>query len=198
MPAPTGVVALLLAAGRGRRFDPTGTRNKLLAPAPAGPLTGVPLAVAAARSLRAAGLPVVAVVRPPADEATTALAQQLADTGCTLAPHENADAGMGTSIAAGVAAAPDAAGWLIALGDMPALSPDTIAQLVASLAAGATTVAPVHRGVRGHPVGFAASLRADLLALQGDVGAREVLRRHPPQTIDVDDPGVLLDIDTPA
>jgi CTP:molybdopterin cytidylyltransferase MocA len=34
--------------------------------------------------------------------------------------------------------------------------------------------------------------------LQADQGARSILRNHPPAVIDVDDPGCLYDIDTPA
>ncbi|MEF9943630.1 MAG: nucleotidyltransferase family protein, partial [Burkholderiaceae bacterium] len=54
-----------------------------------------------------------------------------------------------------------------------------------------------HAGRRGHPVGFAAALGAELIALTGEAGAREVLARHPPQSIEVKDAGVLLDVDTP-
>jgi len=54
-------VGILLAAGRGRRFDPAGLRNKLLQP-----LAGEPVVVASARKLLAAVPHVVAVV-PPAD-----------------------------------------------------------------------------------------------------------------------------------
>ena len=57
---------------------------------------------------------------------------------------------------------------------------------------------PIHHGERGHPVGFAASLREDLLALRGDAGARGVLQRYAAEvvTVEVDDPGILQDVDT--
>lgn len=50
-------VGILLAAGRGRRFDPSGTRNKLLQPLP----NGEPVAVASARALLAVLPKVIAV-----------------------------------------------------------------------------------------------------------------------------------------
>ncbi len=90
----------------------------------------------------------------------------------------------------------DAAGWVIALADMPAIEVSTVRAVVGLLLEGALTAAPMFRGQRGHPVGFAAALRPRLLALSGDAGARPVLEAHPPQLIEVEDPGVLYDVDT--
>lgn len=192
------IVGLLLAAGVGSRFDATGRRAKLLEPAPPGTHAGVPVAAAAARTLKAALPRVVAVVRPAGDDAQRRLHALLAAEGCELAVHPRADDGMGTSIARGVAAAPDAAGWLVALADMPAVDHPTIDAVRAAIEAGAVTAAPFVGEQRGHPVGFAAALRDALLALQGDRGARLLLAEHPPQRVVVDDPGCLLDLDTPA
>lgn len=192
------LVAILLAAGRGTRFDPSGARLKLLQPVPSGPHKGALIAVAAARNLGATGLAVLAVVRDDDTSEARALREALAREGCALLVNPAADAGMGGSLALGVAHAREAAGWIVALADMPAIAPDTIARVAAELRRGGTTVAPAFNGQRGHPVGFAASLADELIALSGDSGAREVLRRHPPQLVAVDDPGVLLDIDTPA
>jgi molybdenum cofactor cytidylyltransferase len=193
------IIGLLLAAGRGARFDATGALSKLLAQAPAhaGNATGVPVALAAARTLRAQLARVIAVVRPADSAPQQSLHALLRDAGCELAINPHADDGIGTSIAAGVAAAPEAGGWLVALADMPAVAPATVAAVRDALLAGAPTVAPRHTGRRGHPVGFAARSRTELLALTGDEGARSVLLRHPPRLIDVDDAGCLLDLDTP-
>jgi molybdenum cofactor cytidylyltransferase len=79
---------------------------------------------------------------------------------------------------------------------MPAVQSDTVRRVVAALRAGAATAAPLYSGRRGHPVGFAATLQAELMASNGDTGARAVLLRHPPQLFEVDDPGVLYDVDT--
>jgi molybdenum cofactor cytidylyltransferase len=193
------IVGVLLAAGRGARFDASGTTSKLLAAAPGGGGTaaGTPVALSAALALRSITPRVVAVVRPADSLAQQALHALLRDAGCELAINPRADDGIGSSIAAGVAASPDAAGWLIALADMPAIAADTMAAVRDALR-DAPATAPRHRGQRGHPVGFTAALRDDLLALSGDEGARSVLQRHPPRLINVDDPGCLLDLDTPA
>lgn len=191
-------VALLLAAGRGRRFDAGGGASKLLAAAPCGAHAGQALAVAAALALRAALPRVMAVVRPADDSLQQQVHAALRAAGCELMVNDDADAGSGRSIAVGVAATADAPGWLIALADMPAIAPTTIAAVRDAIAAGALTAAPVHDGRRGHPVGFGAALRPQLLALSGDEGARSLLVDHPPQHIAVDDPGCLLDLDTPA
>ncbi len=190
------IVGVLLAAGIGRRYDPSGKRLKLLEAAPA--TADVPIAVAALRRLRAAVSDVVAVVRPADDTAQQRLHRLLADEGVRLAICPDACGGMGHSLACGVRARGDAAGWVIALADMPAVSPSTVGAVRDALARGHQSAAPVHRGQRGHPVGFGRACRAELLALTGDAGARSVLATHPPLLIEVDDPGCLLDVDAPA
>ena len=72
--------------------------------------------------------------------------------------------GMGHSLAAGVAAELDADGWVIALGDMPHIRPDTIRAVAQALERGAELVVPVFAGQRGHPVGFGAGSATDLLS----------------------------------
>lgn len=187
------IAGVLLAAGIGRRYDPSGERLKLLEAAP----DGVPLAAAALRHLRAAVGDVVAVVRPADSAAQRQLHRLLAAEGAQLVVCPEAEEGMGHSLACGVRSRSDAAGWVIALADMPAVSPATIAAIRDAIGRGNQTAAPVHHGRRGHPVGFGRACRDELLALQGDAGARGVLAAHPPLLIEVDDPGCLLDIDTP-
>ena len=189
-------VGLLLAAGLGTRYDPTGRTLKLLAPARRGPHVGVLMAAAAARTLLAAMPRVTAVVRPAGSDAQRHLHALLRSEGCTLAVCHDADAGLSASIVRGVQAEERAAGWVIALADMPAIEVSTVRAVVGLLLEGALTAAPMYRGQRGHPVGFAADLRPRLLALGGDAGARPVLEAHPPRLIEVEDPGVLYDVDT--
>ena len=187
------VVGILLAAGFSKRF---GT-NKLLAPLPAGTAeAGTPVAVAAARHLAAALPEPLAVVRPRSQK----LAQLIREAGCKTVVCRSAADGMGTSLAMGIRASEDADGWVIALADMPFIRPETIARIAAGLAEGAVIAAPACNGERGHPVGFARRFRDDLLALTGDEGARRILREHPDwiTQYEVDDPGVLRDVDTPA
>jgi molybdenum cofactor cytidylyltransferase len=198
MPTASAIVGVLLAAGIGRRYDPSGARLKLLEPAPGGPHAGAPLAVAALRNLRAAIADVVAVVRPADSAAQRQLHRLLVDEGAQVLPCASAGDGMGHSLACGVRARSEAAGWVIALADMPAVSSTTVAAIREAIARGHDAAAPAYQGRRGHPVGFGRSCRDQLLALTGDAGARSVLASHPPALIAVEDPGCLLDIDTPG
>ena len=188
--APTGI---LLAAGRGRRFDPAGGRNKLLQRLP----DGDPVVVASARKLLATVPRVVAVV-PPDDGG---VADALRALGCEVTLCPDADSGMGLSLAHAVRYATLAQqnnnGWLVALGDMPFVDVSTLRALVSAIEDGAGIVAPTFDGRRGNPVAFGARHGAALLALDGDEGARRLLSSHPVTTVAVLDPGILRDIDTP-
>jgi molybdenum cofactor cytidylyltransferase len=103
---------------------------------------------------------------------------------------------MGDSIAAGVAAGRDYRGWLVVLGDMPFILPDTLTCVIDSLNDDCISV-PVYRGERGHPVGFGHSFGPALMGLTGDEGARRLFQLGRVQTIEVNDPGVLWDVDVP-
>ena len=102
---------------------------------------------------------------------------------------------MGHSISAGVQARPQAGGWLVLPGDMPLIRPQTL-QAVARKLEGHSVAYAQHGGRRGHPVGFAAELYSELVALSGDQGARRVIARYPAVGVELDDPGILVDIDT--
>ncbi|UVE68736.1 nucleotidyltransferase family protein [Burkholderia pyrrocinia] len=184
------VTGVLLAGGLGQRFDPSGLQSKLLARLP----DGTPVAVAAAHRLAAATADVIAVVRPGAEK----LAILLNEAGCQVVYAPDALRGMGASLAAGVRATPDSNGWLVALGDMPWIAASTYEAVTRALDTDdASIVAPAHRGVRGHPVGFAAHHFDALAALDGDTGARALFASAPVKLLDVDDPGILRDVDTP-
>src|SRR4030095_9695991 len=99
----------------------------------------------------------------------------MAQEGCELVVNDAADSGMGTSLACGVRASAHAGGWVIALGDMPAVQLSTGQAVAAALEEGAVTAAPFYDGQRGHPVGLAPVLLPQLLALSGDTGGRAVL-----------------------
>jgi molybdenum cofactor cytidylyltransferase len=111
--------------------------------------------------------------------------------------HARPGWGMGDSIAAGVAAAADADGWLVLPGDMPFVRPDSMARVAAALARHDVAYAS-HDGRRGHPVAFRATMKAQLLALTGDTGARAVMQGADSVAVEVDDAGILVDIDTVA
>lgn len=181
------IAGILLAAGASTRFG----SNKLLHPLQ----DDTPLVLAALRPLQAAVDQVIVIVRP--DDA--ALAQTLATEAARVVACPDAARGMGASLACGVRATPQAQGWLVALGDMPAVPSALIAQLAARLRAGAALVAPVCGNRRGHPVGFAREFFPALSELDGDTGARALLEAHAArlELIPTDAPGVLRDVDTP-
>jgi molybdenum cofactor cytidylyltransferase len=188
------IVGILLAAGRGTRFG----GDKLLAALPPSPgmPPGTSVGGAAARHLRAARPQSVAVGRPGADRA----AAMLRVAGMRIVECVDADDGMGASLACGVAATPQADGWVVALADMPWIVATTIRAVAHALACGAAIVAPAYRGERGHPVGFARTHFAALTALRGDAGARSIIAAHPDalMLLEVGDAGVVRDVDTPA
>ncbi len=190
----TRLVGILLAAGRGSRFG----GDKLLAPlaeAHAGVAAGTPVGIAAGGHLVAALPGSVAVVRP----GDVALAARLRALGLRVVPCGSAADGMGASLACGVAAAKHADGWIVALADMPWIAPATIRAVAVALGGGADLVAPSFEGARGHPVGFSRRHYAALAALSGDAGARALVERHRERLVlvDVDDPGVVADVDAP-
>jgi len=108
-------VGILLAAGKGVRFDPSGTQNKLMQTMPSGDA----VAVASARVLLSVVPLVMAVVRPGADS----LAAALREVGCRVVVCPNADQGMGASLVFVLSQVRDASGWVIALADMPYVKP---------------------------------------------------------------------------
>lgn len=180
---------LLLAAGYGSRFDPDGLHNKLLARMP----DGTVVAHEAAHRLLLVVTRVLAVVRPGSE----ALARMLNDAGCDVMFTADAERGMGASLAAGIEASADAEGWIVGLADMPRIAVSTIEAVARTLDDGASIVVPFYRGQRGHPVGFGPEHRDALMALDGDTGARVLLIEHQIARLDVDDPGILRDVDTP-
>jgi molybdenum cofactor cytidylyltransferase len=189
-------VGILLAAGRGRRFDPAGLRNKLLQPLhDAG---GEAVVAVSARKLLAV-LPRVVAVVPPQDGGVGAL---LASLGCEVTVCPDADSGMAASLTHAIryslARFSPVDAWLVALGDMPHVALATLQSLADALAEGAGIVAPVTAGRRGNPVGFGRVHTDALLALRGEQGARGLLTAFPVTEVVVDDPGILRDIDTPA
>lgn len=182
------ISGILLAAGAGSRFG----GDKLLHPLE----DGVAIAAHAARNLLAATPDVIAVVR----WGDFPLYEMLEQEGCQVVMFKDAARGMGATLAHGVGHARGADGWVIALADMPRIAPDTVKKIIAALQDGALVAAPVRNGERGHPVGFGAPLREELLALSGDQGARAVLDRHRDavRLLEFDDPGIILDIDRKA
>jgi molybdenum cofactor cytidylyltransferase len=184
MPQPISV-GLLLAAGCGRRFDPTGSQNKLTQLLD----NGTPVAVQAAHNLRSAVTKVIAVVR------CSTLAQQLVTVGCEVHLFTQAELGMGASLAFAMNHVIDSNLVLVALADMPYVQTETSRKIVDALTDGADIVQPVFRQQSGHPIGFSKRHFPALMALSGDIGARHLLREFPVHQVVVEDAGILRDID---
>jgi molybdenum cofactor cytidylyltransferase len=177
---------ILLAAGSGSRFG----GGKMLAPL----ADGTPMAVASWRHLSAALEVSVAVIR----SGDANLRSVLQAEGATIIECADAHSGMSRSLIAGLLASANVSGWVIALGDMPFIRPDTIIKIADAIESGELVAMPTCHGKRGHPVGISARLQPELMAIRGDEGAREVIRRHAQDIclISCDDEGILRDIDT--
>jgi molybdenum cofactor cytidylyltransferase len=93
---------------------------------------------------------------------------------------------------------PDAEGVLFTLADHPAVAASTIDALVAAPCPFLRV--PRFEGRRGHPVWFSRALIAEFLAIPADSAARDVVYSHVGETeyLDVNDPGIVADIDDPA
>lgn len=177
---------VVLAAGAGSRYH--GTRHKL-----SEQLGGDSVLVRTLRNAIASEMSVVLVI----SEALIAEAKGLvapADM-VVVDPRSQASWGMGDSIAAGVSIHASATGWLVLPADMPLVRPGSLRAVAAALDQQPIAFAQ-HRGRRGHPVGFAAELFSELVMLKGDEGARRLLARYPTVAVELDDAGVLFDIDT--
>lgn len=183
------VVAILLAAGSATRFG----SDKLLHALP----HEVPIAVQSARHLKAVFSDrVLAVVRPD----STRLRELLEKENCQIVVCERAAEGMGESLSCAVRAAGPADGYVVALADMPFIRPSSVAAVREAMLKGAALAAPYFRARRGHPVGISSKFRAELEALRGDEGAKQLLAAHASEIVKVPvgDPAVLRDIDTPG
>ena len=189
------VVGILLAAGEGARFG----GGKLLARVPTtahGVAAGTTIGAASAMHLMAALNDVVAVVRG----GDAMLEAALSATGARVVACDRAAEGMGASLACGVAESIDADGWIVALADMPWIAPTSIVAVADAIRAGAEIAATRFEGKRGHPVGFSRKYGPLIAQLGGDEGARSIVaaRQWALRLVDVDDPGVLRDVDRPS
>jgi molybdenum cofactor cytidylyltransferase len=183
------IAGLILAAGAARRM---GRPKQLL------DWDGRPLVRVAAETALAAGLsPVLAVL----GSAQAEVSAVLADLPLRLVPNPEYAAGQSTSLRAGIAALPsEVAAVVVLLGDQPFVTPTVVKRIVAVWrASGSPIVAPVYAGQRGNPVLFARAVFPELLAIEGDRGARSVLAANPGRVHQVafDDARPLADIDTP-
>lgn len=182
---------IVLAAGTGSRFSTSA--QKLTQALGASTVLGMTL-----RHAIASHLPVVVVTTDAlADTARRLVATRDVVVVPDMGTPSPVPLGMGYSIAAGVAARPEATGWLVLPGDMPMVQSATLRAVARALEHHPVAYAQ-HKGRSGHPVAFGAELYSELVALAGDEGARRLVARYPAFGVEVMDPGVLIDIDTEA
>jgi molybdenum cofactor cytidylyltransferase len=185
------IAALVLAAGRSTRM---GGSNKLVAE-----IGGKPLVrIAAEQALASRAKPIIVVTGHEHERVEAALA------GLPVRIVYNPDfaQGLGSSLRTGVAAVPpEADGAIVCLGDMPQVDATLINRLIAAFDPdkGALAVMPTIEGRRGNPVLWSRRFFPDLMAIEGDVGARNLITRYGEAVVEVPVTGTaaLVDIDTP-
>ncbi|WLH67295.1 nucleotidyltransferase family protein [Pseudomonas sp. FP2309] len=185
------LAAIVLAAGQGSRFraEAGKDQDKLLAPCVGRDGVTRPVIEQVLVSLPPSVVERWVVTSPERKEVI-----RFAEAyGCQVLLLESA--GMGDSIAAGVAASATAHGWLVVLGDMPFIQSSTIERVIDALEG---INVPLHAGRYGHPVAFAHAFGPALMALTGDRGAKPLFTQAAVKEVPVDDPGVLWDVDVPA
>lgn len=188
--SPT-VHGVVLAAGTSSRY---GGSNKLLEL-----IDGEPVVTHTVEAVRAAGLDGITVILGHDAERVGAAVSGLR---VNLQTNDRYAEGQSTSVATGVAAARErgADAVLIALGDMPFVSVETIETLLSVYARNAgDAVAAACGGKRGNPVLFDERFFDALSSVEGDVGGRELLYSDPGAVaVETGDPGVLHDVDSPG
>ena len=193
-PAPEkgrNIAAVVLGAGRSSRM---GGPNKLLAEIGGRPLVRIVVEQALASRAR----PVIVVTGHQREKVEAALA----GLPVTFVHNPHFADGLGTSLRAGIAALPAAAdGVIVCLGDMPQVDAGLIDRLIAAFDPdkGALAVVPTIDGKRGNPVVWSRRFFPDLMAVEGDVGARYLIGRYPEAVAEVPLTGkaALTDVDTP-
>ena len=185
------IAGLVLAAGRSTRM---GGPNKLLEE-----INGKPLVrIVAEQALASRASPVIVVTGHQRER----VERVLAGLPVTVVHNPDFADGLSTSLRAGIKAVPpDADGAIVTLGDMPQVSAKLIDRLIAAFdpERGALVVIPTIDGKRGNPVLWARRFFPDLLAVEGDIGARHLIAGYAEAVAEVaiEDAAALTDIDTP-
>jgi molybdenum cofactor cytidylyltransferase len=188
------IPGVILAAGQSSRM---GRPKALLPTAPGGPSFVRRLSA----SLLEGGVADVIVVGRPDDGALEAEVERIG-TGVRFVVNAHAETGQLSSVIAGLNAVdrPGVHGILVTPVDTPLILPGTVRALIATFASRrAAIVRATYQGSHGHPVIFGRQVFDALRQANPAVGAKAVVRAHAADLIDleVDDPGVLHDIDGP-
>jgi molybdenum cofactor cytidylyltransferase len=183
--------AVILAAGRSTRM---GGSNKLLAE-----ITGKPLArIAAEAALKSRARPIIVVT----GHQRQTIEDALSELPVTFVYNPDFAEGLSTSLRAGLAALPaDIDGAVVLLADMPQVDNVLIDKLISAYSPdrGGLIAVPVMTGKRGNPVLWSRRFFPELMALDGDVGARHLIGKYSEAVVEVPMAGTaaLTDVDTP-
>lgn len=197
MTAASTIAGLILAAGESSRMGPLGKDKALLI------YRGRTFLETIVATMRQAGVaPVAVVLGHHVEEIQRAV--DLKDA--TVVVNHAYHLGQTSSLQAGLRvlidqAADELAAVVLCPVDHPAVSADTVRELVANFrASGATVVIPTYHGQRGHPAVIGRPLFGELLSLNPDEGANTVFRKYRDDArfVEANDPGVLVDVDEPA
>lgn len=185
------IAVVVLAAGASTRMR---GRDKLLEE-----IDGVPLLRRQVLRAVATGAPVFVAV-PPAPHARH---DALADIAATRVPVADAADGMNASLSAGINALPDdTKAAMIVLADMPDLTTGDMKTMLQAVDFNSDVLiwrGMTQTGAQGHPIIFRSDLFAQLTALRGDAGGREVVHTHMARTqpVALPDDHARTDLDTP-
>lgn len=179
-------VGVLLAAGSSTRFK----TNKLLHILP----NGKTILEQSAQTLIKLCPDSIAIVND-----NSAINDTLSDLGFRVFVNQFAEKGLGSSIACAVSHSANANGWLLCLADMPFIKPHTFNLVLKNIANNKMIIAPTYKQQRGHPVYVSHHFYHELIHLDQDYGARYIIKNNRDDLIliDVDDSGILKDIDKP-
>lgn len=194
MPEPImGLCTLVLAAGQGSRYRELVDQDKLLVPSRDTPAASGVLA-STLESLAGITERLVVITREDNLALRAWLDQRAGSFGAEVFTVRSN--GLGHSLAQAIAQYPAERGWLVALGDMPYIRRETIRCIAAEIEQ-QRLVLPRHAGQAGHPRGIGSRYRRQLMALDGDRGAQALFGAGVVTDVEVDDVGVLQDIDRP-
>ena len=185
------IAAIVLAAGKATRM---GGPNKLLSDVGGKPM----VRIAVEQALASKASPVFVVTGHQHEQVRAVLK----DLPVIFVQNPDFAEGLSTSVKAGVAALPEEIdGAIVCLGDMPQVTAALIDRMLGAFdpEKGALIVIPTAEGKRGNPVLWSRRFFPELIALEGDIGARQLIAAYPEAVVEVPVGGdaAFLDIDTP-
>jgi molybdenum cofactor cytidylyltransferase len=185
------VSAVVLAAGTSTRM---GRAKQLL------PLGGTTVLAQTIENVRSAGLDEMVLVLGASAEAIRRQLPQALLACLKIVVNHAYGQGMASSLREGLTHVdPRSDAALIVLGDQPFIQPQTLRQIMDGYcSARAQIVIPSYQGNRGNPVLLDRSVFSEVMALEGDTGCRAIFTNHLDAIlrVEVEDPGILLDIDS--